>query len=162
MVRLLIDELTHLDAIRQNEAAMILTSDHGQVDLPDKGSPKRVIVSDEEAVKHRNKGFIIGTSGRSLHIYHEDTAEDQVNRFLEKMGLFGENGITLPSEEILPLLGPNATESSIIRFGKKIAIFTDDFYIDYPTIVPFGDDSDLKAQHGGLSPLEVKVPFFIF
>ena len=162
MVRLLMDELIQIEPIKQDEAAMVLTSDHGQLDLPEKGSPNRITVSEAEAREHRKEGFVIGTSGRSLHVYHSENAQDRVNQFLEQLGLFGDNGITLSSKEALSLLGPEVKKSSITRFGNKIVLFSDDFYLDYPTIVPFGDDHDLKAQHGGLSPTEVKVPFFIY
>ena len=143
------------------ETAVIVTSDHGQVTLP-KGEQK-VKVSQQQVEEHKNKGFTIGTSGRTLHVYYSDelgqkNAEEYLNYYFSNE----KNGLILDQKEAIKLLGPvTPADNYIQRLGQKIVLIDENFYLDYPEVVQYGEEKELRAQHGGLSQRELKVPFLI-
>lgn len=147
--------------VNMGETAIVVTSDHGQVTLPT-GS-QNVKVSQSDVKTHREKGFSIGTSGRTLHVYYGDergqrNAEDYLAQYFNNE----RNGIILTQEEALKLLGPDKpSENYLQRLGQKVILIDENFYLDYPEVVTYGEEKELRAQHGGLSKRELKVPFLL-
>ena len=161
MLESIIMALERHPTVSLGETAVIVTSDHGQVTLP-KGE-QNVKVSHQQVEEHKNKGFTIGTSGRTLHVYYSDelgqkNAEEYLNHYFSNE----KKGIILDQKEAIKLLGPvTPPENYIQRLGQKVVLIDENFYLDYPEIVHYGEEKELRAQHGGLSQRELKVPFLI-
>ena len=147
--------------VTMGETAIIVTSDHGQCKLPT--GEQNVKVSRADVQEHNNKGFSIGTSGRTLHVYYStETGQRNAEDYFSKYFSNEKNGMVLDQSEALKLLGPSKPSDNFLqRLGQKVVIVDENFYLDYPEVVTFGEEKDLVAQHGGLSKNEVKVPFFI-
>lgn len=147
--------------VAMGETAVVITSDHGQVTLPT--GKQNVKVTHGQVLEHQQKGFSVGTSGRTLHVYYYDergqrNAEDYLAHYFDNE----KNGVILTQEEASKLLGPSEpSENYLQRLGQKVVLVDENFYLDYPEVVHYGEDKELKAQHGGLSKRELKVPFII-
>lgn len=159
-----VEHLSLHPKIISGDAVLIITSDHGQVDLPKISSPKRVQITPKNVLEHNKQGFFIGNSGRLLHIYYNtEKGGKNAEEFINKYFAHQNNGIVIEQKEATQLLDstPNLQPEFVSRFGKKIVLMDENFFLDYPDIVPYGDTKLLQAQHGGLTPREVKVPFII-
>lgn len=147
--------------VTMGETAVVVTSDHGQCKLPT--GDQRVRVSHADVKEHNEQGFSIGTSGRTLHVYYStESGQKNAENYLEKYFGNGKNGLILEQQEAMKYLGPNKPSDVYLnRLGQKIVLVDENFYLDYPEVVHFGDEKELLAQHGGLSQNELKVPFII-
>lgn len=157
----LIKALERHPTVTMGETAIIVTSDHGQVPLPT--GDQNIKVSKKQVQEHSDQGFSIGTSGRTLHVYYKDEhGERNAENYLHQYFSNEKNGIILDQQEASGLLGPiQPTDIIKQRLGQKVVLLDEGFYLDYPEVVRFGQEKELKAQHGGLSYKELKVPFLI-
>ncbi len=161
----LLRTLTRHSSVLSGDTALVLTSDHGQVDLPKLGSKHRVVIENSFFKELRERGLILATTGRMLQLYYQDdaAADRECERFFEKIAEIQDHIQVLDKKEVISLFGPTMPSEDILsRIGDKIILMDEHVFIDCPPIVPYGPDLPLKADHGSLTPREVKVPFIIF
>jgi hypothetical protein len=148
-------ELTRVDALVAGLAALtgphvalLVTADHGLVDVPD---DRRV---DLEALPALRDGVLtILGEPRVRHVYTEPGRAEGVLATWRR--LLGERADVRSREEVGALLGP-VDEWHVDRIGDVVAIAREDWALVSDRVDRLV--SSLRGQHGGLTAAEVEVP----
>ena len=150
-------ELERLAKLLPENARLVVTADHGHLDMPDQ---RKFMVEPNDPLTAL---VVDGPSGdeRTLMFHVVDGQEEKFAAEFQRR--FGEHFMLLSSADVLSakLLGPDeVTDFTLSRLGTFTAIAR------YDAGMKFRGSADstgltLKAQHGGLTPAEMLVPVII-
>ncbi len=147
------------------ESLILVTSDHGQVNLPKPNSKNRPKLSKKEIFNLKRQGVILGFSGRTIHFYYDKEKSHSVNavdNFFEKYRLNEENAYFIEiNNQYKEIIGHSPSRNALEKLGNMVVIFSENFYLDHPATAETPHDNLLIAQHGGLTLRELKVPFIL-
>lgn len=118
-------------------AALLGTSDHGLVEFSE---ANKLIIRDPRFDDLRLAG-----DARGVHMWSGD---ELITDFAAETS----GQIADPSA----LIGPDPTEQSLARLGRRLVVAPDD-----KVIIPKGFDKRLRCYHGGLTPEEVRIPLLV-
>lgn len=142
--------------VQNGSTLIVLTSDHGQVQIDHSISKW---MTRDEWKEHKNKGNLLSSSGRVIHGYDLNNDPDATKTLLEEMS--DEKGIVIDRKKAIELSG--GSDKFANRFGDYLLIYEDNYMYDVPEIVQYGEDEGrLHGQHGSLTKKELYVPVGIF
>ncbi len=149
----IINAMLQHPSIKNQDTAVFLISDHGQSRIDHDISRW---MDREQWNYHKNRGFLLGTSGRTIHLYTDKI--DEGRELMEKLA--DDRGYVIDNKLAMELAGGDK------KFTQRIAqfhmIMEENYIHDIPEIVPFEQETRLHGQHGSLTEKEIAVPFAIF
>jgi hypothetical protein len=137
-----------LAALAGPDVALLVTADHGLVDIPD---DRRIDLEAHPAL--RDGVVTVLGEPRVRHVYAEPGRADAVLETWRRV--LGERADVRARAEVAELLGP-IDEWHAERIGDVVAIAREDWALVSERIDRLV--SSLRGQHGGLTPDEVEVP----
>ncbi len=145
------DMLEHLAASLPPEVCLLVTGDHGMVNVPQES---RLVIESEPRLSGCSA---IGGEPRFRHIYGDNPRE----LAWAWEAVLGERGVALRREEAIEAgwFGPQTTGMSRARIGDLVVAMTHDFAaMSTGTPGEFG----LVGMHGSLTAAEMEVPLLAF
>lgn len=140
-----------LDARIPPEVGVLVTSDHGMVDVP----PNRQVVLDEShlaGIRH------VGGEPRMLHVYLEPDADAAAVTARWRADLDGLADVVTHAEAITAgLFGPVVTDAAAGRVGDLLVVARGSRAV-YDGTASDQRGRGMVGQHGGITPEERQVP----
>ena len=150
-----LDLVTQNPKITSGDTIVVVTADHGQVQLDHSISNW---MTRNEVADLAKQGIQLSTSGRSIHAYCRQEKLDRTRAFLENMA--GDRGTIITKEQAIAFAGGNLKFEK--RFSDLTLLFADNYIYDVPEVVQLGEEGRLLGQHGSLTAKELFVPVGIF
>jgi len=150
-------ELGRLAQLLPETATLVVTADHGHLDMPEQ---RKFVVEPDDPLTAM---LVDGPSGdeRTLMFHVVDGQEEKFATEFERR--FGEHFLLLSAADVLAaeLLGPDGiSDFTLSRLGTFTAIARHDAGMKFRRGAD-GTGLTLNAQHGGLTPAEMLVPVII-
>jgi hypothetical protein len=145
-------ELRQLDAFMREDEGLIITADHGMVDVSD---DQKLMVPESSALLHSVAAW--GGEPRVAQLYLEDldATSDVVGAWRETLG---DDALVLARSEAIDaqLFGPVADEV-LARIGDVLVLALEDRAFYRSEIASF-QSMRMVGQHGSVTPAEREVP----
>jgi hypothetical protein len=152
----LIQLLLSQPIVISGDTLIILTSDHGQVDIDHEISK---YFSYDDVKQLQKQGITLSTTGRVIHVYAKDP---QINIEEKLKEIVDDKALVISSHEALELFGGPETKFKE-RIGDYLIICQDKYIFDVPEVIKYDLlDIKLKGQHGSLTKEELFVPVGIW
>ncbi|MBN4064614.1 alkaline phosphatase family protein [Dehalococcoides mccartyi] len=150
-------EISRLRSSMPEDSKLVITADHGHLDYT---NPGRIQIDPSDPICSLLVDSPAGDERAAMFHVIDGKKDEFVSMFSER---FSEDFLLLSSEEVLELglLGPGGmSELTEARLGDYLAISKNDTGFDFRDGPPTSN-FQLKSQHGGLRPDEMRVPIVI-
>lgn len=155
LIEHVVSQVLEHEKVKDGSTAVILTSDHGQVQVNHDIS---YWMGNDEWRGYIENDMVFSTSGRVLHGYSLNNDPEMIYHTLNQFA--NDRGMVISNEEAMRLAGGDSVHAS--RMGDYVMLMEDEYLYDVPEIVPYGEPGKLYGQHGSLTSKELFVPAAIF
>lgn len=153
----LLEHLLQHPVVQAGRTLILLTSDHGQVDIDHTISR---YLTREQIQELAKTGIQLSTTGRVIHAYCEGVDLDDAREQLR--ALADGKALVLSQSEAIDLFGDNAGHFHQ-RIGDFVIVCQEGFVLDVPEVVTFeAYEGKLLGQHGSLTSKELFIPIGIW